>query len=127
MSETDIFASSTCNFNITTLLHVKMLTVRNIRHFDNEIVCFVATLVSWRLQPGPHCLWPVRESIPGFLAAVSARLATVDAKTSVEESPSAVQKRLRLLSTSRVPRRFVATSVFLATTARGPLPLDSGF
>ena len=46
MSETDIFASSTSNFNITTLLHVKMLIVRSIRHFDNEIVCFVATLVS---------------------------------------------------------------------------------
>ena len=37
VSETDIFASSTCNFNIITLVHVTMLIVRNIGLFDNEI------------------------------------------------------------------------------------------
>ena len=39
--ETDIFASSTCNFNIITLVHMKKMMnkpiFRNIGHFDNEI------------------------------------------------------------------------------------------
>ena len=111
MSETDIFASSTCNFNITTLLHVKMLVVRNIRHFDNEIVCLVATLVSLAIAARAPLPLASAKKHPRFFAAVLARFATVDAKTSVEESPFPVQKRLRLLSTSRVPIRFVATSV----------------
>ena len=41
VSETDIIASSTCNFNIITLVHMEMLKnnaiVGNIGHFDNEI------------------------------------------------------------------------------------------
>ena len=37
VSETDIFASSTCHCNIITLVHVKMLIVENIGHFDVEI------------------------------------------------------------------------------------------
>ena len=37
------------------------------------------------------------EKASQVLAAVLARFATVDAKTSVEESPFAVQKRLRLI------------------------------
>ena len=38
MLETDIFASSLCDCNIITLVHVKMLLVGNIGHFDVEIV-----------------------------------------------------------------------------------------
>ena len=38
MLETDIFASSICHCNIITLVHVKMLLVGNIGHFDVEIV-----------------------------------------------------------------------------------------
>ena len=34
--ETDIFASSTCHYNIITLVHVKMLIVGNTGHLDNE-------------------------------------------------------------------------------------------
>ena len=37
VSETDIFASSTCDFNFITLVHVTMLIERNTGHFDNEI------------------------------------------------------------------------------------------
>ena len=95
--------------------------------FDNEIVCFVATLVSLAIAARAPLPLASAEKASQVFAAVLARLATVDAKTSVEESPFAVQKRLRLLSTSRVPILFVATSVLLATAARSPLPLDSGF
>ena len=38
MLETDIFASAICHCNIITLVHVKMLLVGNIGHFDVEIV-----------------------------------------------------------------------------------------
>ena len=37
VSETDIFASSMCHCNIITVVHVKMLLVENIGHFDVEI------------------------------------------------------------------------------------------
>ena len=43
MSEIDFFISSTCNFNIITWVHMKMLMIdaidENIGHFDNEIDC----------------------------------------------------------------------------------------
>ena len=75
-----------------------------------DFLCVLLRLwCPWRLQPGHHCLWPVRESITGFCGGVGTP-STVDAKTSVEESPFAVQKRLRLLSASRVPRRTCWTS-----------------
>ena len=37
VSETDIFASCTCHYNIITLVYVKMLIVGNTGHLDNEI------------------------------------------------------------------------------------------
>ena len=36
VSETDIFASSMCPCNIITWVHVKVLLVENIGHFDVE-------------------------------------------------------------------------------------------
>ena len=36
------------------------------------------------------------------------------------------QERLRLLSSCRVPTRFVATQVYLSTAASGPLPFSCG-
>ena len=37
VSETDIFASSTCHYNVIILVYVKMLIVGNTGHLDNEI------------------------------------------------------------------------------------------
>ena len=59
MLETDIFASSICHCNIITLVHVKMLLVGNIGHFDVEIVLARAGGLEDMevVNIKPLCLW----------------------------------------------------------------------
>ena len=77
MLETDIFASSICHCNIITLVHVKMLLVGNIGHFDVEIVLARARKI-WKSSTSSLCAFGQSVIILVALLAKRARRVSVE-------------------------------------------------